>query len=124
MEPLQSTDAAARTETAQLASERAAALAENRRRLSTEGRQSAEAARVRQSEQIAELRQVVAEAVGANTRLAIARAPEAPIFLYRAIDRATGEVVQEWPRLEFLSHARAALAAAMPETGAAIDHEA
>jgi hypothetical protein len=105
--------------------ERAAALAEGRKRLSAESRQSAEAARARQAEQIAQLREVVAHATGANTRVAISRAPEAPIFLYRAIDEATGEVVQEWPRLEFLAASRAALAAAAPEpAGPTVDRQA
>lgn len=105
--------------------ERAAALAEGRRRLTLESRQTAEAARARQSDQIAQLREVIADATGANTRVAITRAPGAPIFLYRAIDQTTGEVVHEWPRLEFLALAQAARAAlAQTDTGRSIDREA
>jgi hypothetical protein len=89
-----------------LGAERAAALADARRRLSAEGQQSAEAASARRSREIAQLRDVVASASGANTRVVISRAPTAPIFIYRAIDQTTGEIVQEWPKLEFLNLAR------------------
>lgn len=104
--------------------ERAAALAERRRHLSAEGQRSAEAANARRTEQIAAARDAVADAVGANTRVAITRAPASPVFLYRAIDSNTGEVVQEWPRLEFLALNRAAqAAAAQTARGAAIDQQ-
>ena len=114
-------------QSADLGAERAAALAESRRKLSAEGQRTAEAAGARRAEQIAELRDVVARAVGADTRLAIMRAPEAPVFLYRAIDEATGEVVQEWPRLEFLALSQATRAAAIPDAaapGSALDRRA
>lgn len=88
-------------------SDRAAALAEARRRASADRVHSAEASTVRRAEKIEEYRAAVAEAVGANTRVAITRAPTSPIFLYQAINQETGEVVQQWPRLEFIGLARA-----------------
>lgn len=86
--------------------ERAADLAAARQRLSADGQRSAEAASARRTREIAVLRDVVANAVGADTRVSITRAPTAPIFVYQAIDEKTGEVVQQWPRLDFLGHAR------------------
>jgi uncharacterized FlaG/YvyC family protein len=108
-----------------LAAERAAALAEARQRASAERARSAEAASARRAANIAEYRAAIADAVGANTRVAISRAPTAPIFLYQAIDRETGEVVQQWPRLEFIGLSRALAAIdAGPAAGGGVDQQA
>lgn len=105
---------------------RAAELAEARRRASADRAQSAEASSARRAERIEEYRAAVADAVGANTRVAITRAPSAPIFLYQAIDRETGEVIHAWPRLEFigLANALASAGAGAAEAGGGLDERA
>jgi uncharacterized FlaG/YvyC family protein len=109
---------------AETGAERNAALAEARRRATIDRIQSAEASAARRADKIAEYRNVVADAVGADTRVAISRAPAAPVFVYQAIDAETGEVVQEWPRLESLALAEALRAAAADTQGRAVDRTA
>lgn len=82
--------------------ERTAALAEARKRAHQQHLQSAQEAEVRQSEQFAAAREAIQRALGANTRLSISRSANAGIFVYRAIDRDTGEVIHEWPPEQFV----------------------
>lgn len=82
--------------------ERTAALADARRHAQQAHLQSAQEAETRQSEQFAKASEAVQRALGANTRLSIARNEAAGIFVYRAIDRDTGEVIQEWPPEQFV----------------------
>ncbi|MEL7485825.1 MAG: hypothetical protein AAGJ87_01270 [Pseudomonadota bacterium] len=68
-----------------------------------------DAARVSQenrTEQIAASRELIARAIGADTRLSIARSASNDIFVYRAIDRESGEIVQEWPPQQFAEFVR------------------
>lgn len=81
--------------------ERAAALANARRAASEDALRTAEAADSRRAEARAETRAILERAVGANTRLSISRPDNAGTFIYRAIDRDTGEVLQEWPPVQF-----------------------
>ncbi len=103
---------------------RAEALAASRRRLTAEQLQSAEAADARRAEEAADFRETTARAVGADTRVSIMRAPSAPIFLYRAIDEETGEVVFAWPHLEFLGLSGALAAADPAAAGKVVDSKA
>ena len=86
--------------------ERAAALAKARSELRDKGAQTAEASRSRSSEKLAETREAISRALGANTRLSIQRAPDALRFVYKAIDVNTGEIVNEWPEATFLELVR------------------
>lgn len=81
--------------------QRSAALADARSRASQAALQSAEAAEARRAEQREMVRSILERAVGANTRLSIARNESALTFVYRAIDVDTGEVVREWPPVDF-----------------------
>ncbi|MGE0408018.1 MAG: hypothetical protein AB7P23_02005 [Amphiplicatus sp.] len=81
--------------------DRAAALAEARRRAGAAQIEAEAAARERRAAAIVETREALAEALGANTRIAIARSKTNPVFVYRAIDIESGEVVQEWPPERF-----------------------
>lgn len=81
--------------------QRTAALADARRRASAAALQSAEAAETRKADQREMVRSILERAVGANTRVSIARNDSALTFVYRAIDIDTGEVVREWPPVEF-----------------------
>lgn len=80
---------------------RARTLAEARRAASLRQQDAAEARTARQAETAAATREAIAQAIGANTRLAIIRAESAPIFIYQAIDADTGEVVRQWPMQQF-----------------------
>jgi hypothetical protein len=103
--------------------ERAAALAESRRRATVRQLESAEAAAARRAAEANEFRDAAARAVGANTRVSITRAPSAPVFLYQAIDQATGEVVYEWPMQKFADLA-GAMARDGEEHGLVVDRDA
>lgn len=105
-----------------LGAERAAALAESRRRATADRIRSAEISDARRADKTEEYRAVIADAVGANTKVAITRAPSAPIFLYQAIDQNTGEIVQQWPRLGFVGLSRLiGEAQSGPPAGNAVD---
>lgn len=86
--------------------ERTAALAEARSSASEARAREAAAARARGAEKLAETREAIARAVGANTRLSIERSGNASQFIYRAIDINTGEVINEWPEDKFLALVR------------------
>jgi uncharacterized FlaG/YvyC family protein len=86
----------------QAGAERAAAHAEARRVATAAQVDAGRAAEARRSETIAETRAAIAEALGANTRISIARSDSAFYFVYRAIDVNSGEVVQEWPPERFI----------------------
>jgi len=86
--------------------ERSAALAASRKRAQAAQIASAEAARASQSEQFAISSEAIARAIGANTRLSIERTTSTDVFVYRAIDRDTGEVVREWPPQQFAEFLR------------------
>lgn len=81
--------------------QRRQALSEARHRASAEALQSARDAQDRKAEQRQALRAILEEAVGANTRLLISRAEGFEAFVYRAVDRDSGEVVKEWPPAQF-----------------------
>lgn len=81
--------------------QRSAALADARHRASETALQSAEAGETRKAEQREMVRSILERAVGANTRLSIARNESALTFVYRAIDIDTGEIVREWPPVDF-----------------------
>lgn len=82
--------------------ERSAALADARRQSSAAAIERAAASEARSTEQVAETREAISRALGANTRLSIARDPGSPRFVYRAIDVDTGEIVHEWPQERFI----------------------
>ncbi len=86
--------------------DRAAALAEARQRAQAAQAQAAQEARANQAEQLAQSRDAIARALGANTRLSIERSNASDIFVYRAIDNATGEIVREWPPQQFAEFIR------------------
>ncbi|MEO0878447.1 MAG: flagellar protein FlaG [Pseudomonadota bacterium] len=99
---------------------RAEGLAEARRTARESQLASAEQSRADQAAQIAEAREIIARAVGANTRLSIERRADASTFVYRAIDQATGEVIQEWPPEQFAEAVRqASRNGAQPQAAAA-----
>lgn len=104
--------------------ERAAALAEARRRSSAEARQSVAEATARQEELFAASREIIAQATGANTRLSITKSEQAGVFVFRAIDVETGEVVMQWPPEQFAALAKSLGLAADALPGAVIDREA
>jgi uncharacterized FlaG/YvyC family protein len=81
--------------------ERTRELADARRRASQAAIADAQAAEARRAESRADVRAILERAVGANTRLSIARNDAALTFVYRAIDRDTGEIVREWPPADF-----------------------
>ncbi len=81
--------------------QRSAALADARRRASATALRTAEAAQERRAEQREMTRAIVERAVGANTRLSIARSDAADTYVYRAIDVDSGEVIKEWPPVQF-----------------------
>ncbi len=81
--------------------QRASALADARRRASQAALQQNQAAEARKVEQRQRVRAILEEAVGANTRLAIARNESFGVFTFQAIDKATGDVVKEWPPVQF-----------------------
>ncbi len=76
-------------------------LADARRRVSQAAIADAQAAEARRAESRADVRAILERAVGANTRLSVVRNESALTFVYRAIDRDTGEIVREWPPAEF-----------------------
>lgn len=80
---------------------RSAELNDARRAAGQAALQSAEAAQARKAEQRETTRAIIERAVGANTRLMISRSNTADTYIYRAIDKATGEVVKEWPPVQF-----------------------
>ena len=104
--------------------ERAAALAEARRRSSAEARQSVAEATARQEELFAASREIIAQATGANTRLSITKSEQAGAFVFPAIDVETGEVVMQWPPEQFAALAKSLGLAADALPGAVIDREA
>jgi len=81
--------------------QRIALLAEARERASAAALERARVAESRRAEQRAAARAIFAEAAGANTTLSIARDDAIGAFVYRAVDRTTGEVVREWPPVQF-----------------------
>ena len=83
------------------AAQRSQALADARQRSSQAALQTADAAQARKAEQREMLRSILEQAVGANTRLSIAKPDGADAFIYRAIDVDSGEVVREWPPAQF-----------------------
>ena len=99
MEPrmLSSYDQAA---TAQLA-ERNASLAEARRQASEDALARVDAADQRRADNFETARRAVEQVMGANTRLSISRNDLTDSFVYRAIDEISGEVVKEWPPVQF-----------------------
>jgi len=78
------------------------ALEESRRTVTEREIARVDQSKARSAEQLAELREAVARAIGANTRLSISRSSNSLDFVYRAIDVDTGEVVNEWPQDVFI----------------------
>ena len=86
--------------------DRAAQLAE-RRRESTEAQLArAKAGEAKTAERLAEVREAVSRVLGVNTRLSITRSEASLDFVYRAIDKDTGEIVNEWPQDSFIQLVR------------------
>lgn len=81
--------------------ERSQALAEARQRVSQGALQKAEAAELRRADSFRDAQAIIERAIGANTRLSVARKETTPTFVYRAIDIDTGEVIREWPPADF-----------------------
>lgn len=81
--------------------QRSADLAAARRHGTEQALQSAEASKVRKADQREMVRGILERAVGANTKLSISRADNIDTFVYRAIDRDSGEVIREWPPAQF-----------------------
>ncbi|NNE39397.1 MAG: hypothetical protein HKN14_00600 [Marinicaulis sp.] len=81
--------------------QRQAALADARRQATQTALQSAEAGQARKAKQLDFVRTVLERAVGANTKLSIEKRDNLATFIYRAIDRDSGEVVKEWPPVQF-----------------------
>lgn len=81
--------------------ERSAALANARHRASEQAVAEAKLGEARRAEQLAQARNAIQRAVGANTDLSISRNDQIGTYIYRAIDRATGEVIREWPPVQF-----------------------
>lgn len=86
--------------------DRVAALADARRRAQANQLESARVSQENQAQKLAESRDAVARAIGANTRLSIERSSQSDIFIYRAIDNTTGEIVREWPPQQFAEFVR------------------
>ena len=80
---------------------RNAELANARRTAGENALANAEAAQARKADQREMTRAIIERAVGANTRLSIARNDMADTYIYRAVDRDTGEVIKEWPPVQF-----------------------
>lgn len=107
--------------------QRSAALADARARSSQAALQRAEAAEARRADQRETVRSIFERAVGANTRLSIARGDGLGAFVYRAIDVDSGEVVLEWPPVRFAEFVRDAVRGAGEASGGAgavVDEEA
>ncbi|MEL7491555.1 MAG: flagellar protein FlaG [Pseudomonadota bacterium] len=102
--PIDSAGAAARQ--IDSGAERSAALAAARKRAQAAQLAEAQVARESQSEQFAISSEAIARAIGANTRISIERTAASDIFVYRAIDTNTGEVVREWPPQQFAEFIR------------------
>jgi len=78
-------------------SERTAALADARRQATQTALASAEQAEVRRADAREQVRSLLEQAVGANTRLQVTRSIDDSTFIYRALHEATGGVELEWP---------------------------
>ena len=76
--------------------------AQARRAATQSALRAAEASEARRADQREFVRATLERAVGANTRLSIERRPDVPTFIYRAIDRDSGEIVSEWPPKQFV----------------------
>lgn len=77
--------------------DRSAGLEAARRKASEAQLADASRSKALQAEKIAAFREIIAETLGVNTRIAISRSQAGFDFVYQAIDRRSGEVVQEWP---------------------------
>jgi len=88
------------------AENRSQSLEQARRSLTAERVADAEQARDRQNAQFEAARETLQRAVGANTRLEIEAADGPSPFVYRAIDISSGEIVSEWPPVQFASMLR------------------
>lgn len=76
-------------------------LAQSRRRATEAALDRAKAGEAQRASSRESVRAQLERAVGANTRLSIERNESALTFVYRAIDRDTGEVLREWPPADF-----------------------
>lgn len=85
------------------ARDRMAALSDARKAAGFEARRNAAESAERRSALLAEAQRILARVVGADTRISISRNENADLFVYRAIDIRTGQVVQEWPPAQFLA---------------------
>lgn len=81
--------------------ERNQALADARQRSTQNALQRAEQAESQRADSRQNARAILERALGANTRLSVARDESSLTFTYRAIDIDTGEIVREWPPAEF-----------------------
>ena len=63
--------------------------------------ETAEATETRRILQGAETTRIVESTFGVNTRLSISRNDNFDAFVYRVIDRVSGEILREWPPVQF-----------------------
>ena len=109
--------------------ERSEALARARRKLQADTLSAERIAQQSQSELTAASREVIEQALGTNTRLSIEQTDAQDVFVYRAVDKVTGEVVNEWPPQQFVEFVRQVQSdqsneAAEIQSGTIIDEEA
>lgn len=125
MDVTKATENPALLQQTQAANDRAAALADARKRSNAQHREAASVSRERQAEQIAELRDLIARATGADTRLSILRSASHDTFVYRAIDVNSGEVRKEWPPVQFAEFVNSLMPGAADQlAGLVVDSEA
>ena len=108
--------------------QRSEALAQSRRRATQAALQSADAAEARRADQRELVRGILERAVGANTRVSITRGDDTGVYVYRAIDIDSGEIVREWPPEQLVQiledNGAGAALAADALAGLSIDKEA
>ena len=107
----------------QTAEGRRADLEAARRAASAEQVARAEQAASRRSEQFEVTTEIIQRAIGANTRLEIEAGNGSNPFVYRAIDRDTGEIVSEWPPAQFAALIEKAASPGDAITGLIVNQE-
>ena len=75
--------------------------ADVQRRAPATAGETAEATETRRILQGAETTRIVESTFGVNTRLSISRNDNFDAFVYRVIDRVSGEILREWPPVQF-----------------------
>ncbi|MEM1193213.1 MAG: hypothetical protein AAGH42_07450 [Pseudomonadota bacterium] len=91
------------------ASRRRANLEQARRSASADQIAAAERDTRRRAERFRESTEIIQRVIGANTRVEIAEGDGPNPYTYRAIDINSGEVVSEWPPVQFAAMIEAAV---------------